>query len=124
MTPQSKRVCNVKKIYPKHLTTIFDAFYTLSFEKNKFDTWATSLPLAKWMQKLTSLLCINIHIILIAQILPKTLAHQSMFKGVTRVEWNLELKYGLGLLDNGHDLVSPTLPSLFILVVLLYFLFH
>jgi hypothetical protein len=47
-----------------------------------------------------------------------------MVKGVTRVEWNLDFEYGLGLLDNGHDLVSPTPPSLFILVVHLYFLFH
>jgi hypothetical protein len=33
-----------------------------------------------------------------------------MVKGVTRVEWNLEFEYGLGLLDNGHDLVPPTPP--------------
>jgi hypothetical protein len=46
-----------------------------------------------------------------------------MVKGLTRVEWNQEFEYGLGLLDNG-DLVYPTPPSLFILVVLPYFLFH
>jgi hypothetical protein len=60
------------------------------------------------MQKLTSLLCIAIHIILIAQILPKKLAHRSMVKGLTRVEWNQELEYELGLLDNGQ--FPPLLP--------------